>query len=357
MNATPLDLDLLHRVLDVPEHEGPFRLVRRAQQLSGTLAQLVVSVAIGEGVRAGSGSTDLLERARSRAARYAELRTALAGCPGLRVVKGPSLAGHYPPGACRSVGDLDLIASDEEQLWRAAAVLGSLGGEPTQLSLFAADGRRQVTLVVLWPSPDPLMEEEIRVELCTAAFPGDFAAVPVRPQLPADPALADLLSVAEERFQRAFHAKDALDLLMLLNSGSLAPAAVAEAAVTYRLAPELVELLDLLSKAVDHPGIGPLRQALVAEAAAETARRAAHTPAEREPEPTVAARLEAGQLVWGMPLTSAVRPEQGCVIEHLPDLVLARTAVGDFLLVSGELVDPEVHAVALAAVSGQEASA
>ncbi len=71
----------------------------------------------------------------------------------------------------------------------------------------------------------------------------------------------------------------------------------------------------------------------------------------------MAARLEAGQLVWGMPLASAARPEQGCVLEHLPDLVLARTAVGDFLLVSGELVDPEVHAAALTAVTGQEATA
>ncbi|MDT0456460.1 hypothetical protein RM550_12055 [Streptomyces sp. DSM 41527] len=357
MNATPLDLDLLHRLLDVPEHEGAFGLVRRAQQLSVTLAQLVVSVAVGEGVRAGSGSTDLLERAGSRAARYAELRTALEGCPGLRVVKGPSLAGHYPPGVRRPVGDLDLVASGEEQLWRAAVVLCSLGGEPTELSLFAAEGQRHVMLAILWPSPDPLMEEEIRVELCTAAFPGDFAAVPVRPRLPADPVLADLLSVAEERFQRAFHAKDAIDLLMLLNNGSLDPAAVAEAAAASRLAPELLELTDLLSKAVDHPGAGPLRQALVTEAAAETARRAAPAPTEREPERTVAARLEAGQLIWGMPLTIEARPGQGCVLEHLPDLVLARTAVGDFLLVTGELVDPEVHAAALAAVTGQEVTA
>ncbi|MEU9341263.1 hypothetical protein AB0D74_08585 [Streptomyces sp. NPDC048278] len=358
MNATltPLDLGLLHRLLDVPEHEGPYRLVRSAQQTSGTLAQLVVSLAVREGVEPGSGSRDLLTRARSRAARYAELRAALADVPGLRVVKGPSLAGHYPPGTRRPVGDLDVVAPDEERLWRAAAVLCAEGGEPAELSLFTAAGRLQVMLAVLWPSPDPLMEEEIRVELCTAAFSGDFTAVPVRPELPADQVLADLLSVAEERFQRAFHAKDAVDLLMLLDSGALEPAAVAAAAVIWRLAPELVELLDLLSTAVDHPAAEPLRQALAASAAAETTRRAAVSPPEHEPAGSVAARLETGRPVWGMPLTRTARPGDRCVLDHRSCPTLARTPVGDFLLVADELVDPELHAAALAAVADEEAA-
>ncbi|MFJ5269776.1 hypothetical protein [Streptomyces sp. NPDC088358] len=355
MTVASLDLNLLHRLLDVPEHEEAYRLVRRAQQTSGTLAQLVVSLAVGEGTEPGSGSRDLLERARSRAARYADLRATLADCPGIRTVKGPSLAGHYPAGVRRPVGDLDLVAPDEERLWRAAVTLCSLGGEPAELSLFVAAGRLHVMLAVLWPSPDPLMEEEIRVELCTAAFSGDFAAVPVRPELPARQVLADLLSVAEERFQRAFHAKDAVDLLMLLDSGSLEPTGVAEAAAACRLAPELVELLDLLSTAVEHPGAEPLRRALTVPAAAETARRAAVPRPPHEPGRSVTARLEAGQPVWGMPLTRASRPGDKCVLDHRDDLTLARTPVGDFLLVAGELVDPDLHAAALAAVTDQEA--
>ncbi|MFE2100979.1 MULTISPECIES: nucleotidyltransferase family protein [unclassified Streptomyces] len=355
MTVTRLDLALLHKLLQVPEHEGAYRLVRRAQQTSGTLSQLVVSLAVAEGVEAGSGSRDLLARAASRAARYAELRTALDGCTGVRTVKGPSLAAHYPPGVRRPVGDLDLVASDEEQLWRAAAVLCSLGGEPAELSLFTADGRLHVMLAVLWPSPDALLEEEIRVELCTAAFSGDFATVPVRPDLPAEQSLADLLSVAEERFQREFHAKDAVDLLMLLDSG--APAATAAAAAGHRLAPELLELVDLLSDAVVHPAAGELRQALAAGAAEESARRAAAARPVQQQQRTVAARLEAGQPVWGMPLTRTAHPGQRCLLEHRSALSLARTPVGDFLLVADEVVDPDVHAAALAAATGEEAGA
>ncbi|MEV6018440.1 hypothetical protein [Streptomyces sp. NPDC051997] len=357
MTTAPLDLDLLHRLLDVPEHEGTYRLVRHAQQTSGTLAQLVVSLAVAEGTEPGSGSRDLLERAASRAARYAELRSALADRPDVVTVKGPSLAGHYPTGVRRPVGDLDLIAYDEEQLWRAALTLCSLGGEPAELSLFVADGRLHVMLAVLWPSPDPLMEEEIRVELCTAAFCGDFATVPVRHRLPEDQVLADLLSVAEERFQRAFHTKDAVDLLVLLDSGALKPAAVAEAAVTYRLAPELVELLDLLTAALVHPRAEPLRRALTDAADEERARRAATSPTRPEPDLSVPARLESGRPVWGMPLTRVVRAGERCALEHRDDMTLARSPVGDFLLVAGELVAPELLAAALAAVEDEEARA
>ncbi|MFI8237183.1 hypothetical protein ACIF83_07960 [Streptomyces sp. NPDC085866] len=357
MTVTRLDLGLLHRLLGVPEHEGTYRLVRRAQQTSGTLAQLVVSLAVAEGAEAGSGSRDLLARAASRAARYAGLRTALASCPGVRTVKGPSLATHYPPGVRRPVGDLDLVASDEEQLWRAVGTLCSLGGEPAELSLFTAGGRLHVMIAVLWPSPDALLEEEIRVELCTAAFCGDFAAVPVRPDLPVEQYLADLLSVAEERFQREFHAKDAVDLLMLLDSSAWAPAAVAQAAADYRLAPELLELVGLLSDAVAHPGAGRLRQALAAAAAQESARRAAASRPVPQPDRLVAARVEAGQPVWGMPLTRTARPGERCVLEHRPELSLARTPVGDFLLVADELVDPDAYAAALAAATDGEAGA
>ncbi|MER6469723.1 hypothetical protein [Streptomyces collinus] len=355
MTVTSLDLGLLHRLLGVPEHEGAYRLVRRAQQTSGTLAQLVVSLAVREGVEAGSGSGDLLARAAARAARYAELRTALAGCPEVRTVKGPSLAAHYPPGVRRPVGDLDLVAPDEERLWRAAAALMSLGGEPTELSLFTTDGRLHVMLAVLWPSPDALMEEEIRVELCTAAFSGDFAAVPVRADLPADPHLADLLSVAEERFQREFHAKDAVDLWVLLDSGAVAPAVVAETAARYRLAPELLELAGLLGDAGGHPLLAPLRRLLTPAAARERARRADVSRPAQLPD-GVAERLEAGQPVWGMPLTRTPRPGERCALEHRPELTLARTPVGDFLLVAGELVDPDVHAAALAAAMDAKAA-
>ena len=302
--------------------------------------------------KAGSGSRDELRRARARAGRYAELHAAVAAVP-VRVVKGPSLAGHYPPGAIRPVGDLDLVVTGEAQLWQAARILCEQGGELAELTLLRHDERTHTVLAVLWPSPDPLMDEELRVELSTAAFTGDLGAVPVRPELPADPLLADLLSVAEERFQRDFHAKDAVDLLVLLSH--LDTKAVVAAAEAFHLAPELSALAELLRANAGHPQLEPLTAALAVPAAAETTRRDEFGPGGQQPEGVVA-RLAASLPVWGMPLPTRPPGQDQFRLQEYAGALVARTPLGDFLLTDGELVDPGQHAAVLAALADQEAS-
>lgn len=354
MTTTPLDLALLHRLLGVPEHEGTYRLVRRAHHVSDTLSQLVVSLAVAEGAEAGSGSRDELRRARARAARYAELHAAVAASVAVRVVKGPSLAGHYPPGAVRPVGDLDLVVTGEAQLWQVARILCEQGGEVAELTLLRHDERTHTVLAVRWPSPDPLMDEDLRVELSTAAFTGDLGAVPVRPELPADPLLADLLSVAEERFQRDFHGKDAVDLLVLLSTGQLDTKAVVAAAEAFHLAPELSALVELLSVNADHPQLEPLTAALAVPAAAETTRRDDFRPDGQQPKGVVA-RLAASLPVWGMPLSTQPRDQEQSRLQEYAGALVARTPLGDFLLAAGELVDPDQYAAVLAALADEEA--
>ncbi|MFJ9790690.1 hypothetical protein ACYTFC_30585 [Streptomyces globosus] len=347
-----LDLALLHTLLDVPDHEDGRELVAAARAVSATLPQLVISVAAREGVPLGSGSSDELARARARAVRYAAFRaTAEAAAPHCRVVKGPSLARHYPQGVLRPVGDLDLVLPDQAELWAAAHALATEhGAEPHELTLVTGpDGRLHVLLTLAWPSPDPLVEQELRVELSTAAFYGDLGALPVRYALPGPQGLADLLSVAEERVERPFHAKDAVDVLMLLAAGELDDTdAVTAALDTLRLAPEGLELAALVHAVAPHPLLDALAGRLRPLAAQERARRAA-VPARSEPA-GIRARLDAGFPVWGMLLDTCVGrgPADRLELVDGPRSTLVHTPVGSFLLVAGELVDAADHAAALA---------
>ncbi|WP_030198056.1 hypothetical protein [Streptomyces sp. NRRL S-87] len=366
-----LDLALLYALLGVPDHEDGRDLVAAAREVSATLPQLVISVAAREGTPLGTGSTDELSRARARSARYARFRAAVAeAAPRARVVKGPSLAVRYPAGVVRPVGDLDLVLPAQEDLWAAARALTTgHGAAPHELTLVAdGTGRLHVLLTLAWPSPDPLLEQELRVELSTAAFYGDLGALPLRAGLPGPQPLADLLSVVEERLQREFHAKDAVDVLTLLHAGELDDTAVVvDALAAFRLAPEALELFGLVGAHAPHPTLEALTGLLGPLAALERARRAAVPP---RPEPTgVRARLDAGLPVWGMLLDTGDTgprraPGHRLVLDefhHAPPhdapahapaaaeaTLLAHTPVGSFLLVAGELVDPALHAAALA---------
>ncbi|MDX5569912.1 hypothetical protein PYK79_50655, partial [Streptomyces sp. ID05-04B] len=355
----PLDLTLLHTLLAVPDHEDGRELVSVAREVSATLPQLVISVAAREGVPLGSGSTDELARARTRAARYEQWRAAVAeAAPHGRVVKGPSLAARYPQDVVRPVGDLDLVLPDEAELWAAARTLtAGHDAEPYELTLVTdPQGALHVLLTVAWPSPDPLLEQELRVELSTAAFYGDLGALPLRPALPARQGLADLLSVVEERVQRPFHAKDAVDVLMLLHTGELADTgAVTDTLDAFRLTPEAHELLTLVHAAAPHPTLEALVSRTGPLAEDENRRRAA-TGARPEPA-GVPERLASGFPVWGMLLDTGTGrcPTDRLRLDPGPSGTLAHTPVGSFLLVAGELVDPAEHAAAAASLASLDA--
>ncbi len=368
--SAALDLALLHTLLGVPDHEDGRELVAVARDTSATLPQLVISLAAREGTPLGSGSTDELARARHRAARYAQFRTAVeAVAPSARVVKGPSLAAHYPEDVLRPVGDLDLVLPGEAALWQAARTLtddhGAVPHELTLITDAAGDGALHVLLTLAWPSPDPLLEQELRVELSTAAFYGDQGALPLRPLLPARQELADLLSVVEERLERPFHAKDAVDVLVLLHAGALADTdtdtdadadAVTDALDTHHLAPEGLELFTLVRTAAAHPALDTLITRTGPLAERELARRAA-VPARQEPT-GVGERLDAGFPVWGMLLDTAAGrcPADRLRFADGPGSTLVHTPVGSFLLVAGELVDPDAYAAALTRLDGEARS-
>ncbi|MET1075762.1 MAG: hypothetical protein ABWY11_24140 [Umezawaea sp.] len=171
--------------------------------------------------------------------------------------------------------------------------------------------------------------------------------MPVRRDLPGDPVLADLLCVAEEGVQRAYHRRDALDLYVLVGAASLDPADVVDAAAALGLAPELLALVEYTEDQLPVPEASAWLPLLRPEAERESKRRAGHpAPA---PTTTTADALTAGGVLHGMPLGGAATHTGDEVLLHgYGDEVLALTPIGDYLLVSGAIVSRDLVDAALA---------
>ncbi|MEU8587416.1 hypothetical protein AB0C59_10485 [Streptomyces sp. NPDC048664] len=342
----PLSLDLLYELLDVDPDLPARHLLRRARQEGAVVSTLVLSLAEREGVPLGEGSRGELARMTRRSELYRDLDAAVRAVPGARTVKGPSLARYYPDHLLRSIGDLDVVVPDEATLWR---VLGEVldrqeAGEVLMTEL-REGGRRDLLVSVWWLGEDPMLDLDRGVEVTTFAYGGlPERAVPLRPELPADQTHADVLAVAEERFQRDFTLKDVLDLVFVLTSPAAPdPAALARAAADHALAPELEELC---RKAAGHPALAAVIPAELTEhlrepARLERARRDALGPTDPQPR------------LYGFQLTEPLRRGVGEAVEDLDfaGVRLRRTPVADLLLVTGELVDPADHEAAVAALS------
>ncbi|MFE7277020.1 hypothetical protein [Streptomyces sp. NPDC057623] len=356
-------LEMLYRLLGVPEHQSRRELIRRGRTVSPRLPQLLISAAARENVPLGPGTRDELRRARARAAQYADLCDAVrSAVPAVRLAKGPSLARWYPADLLRPVGDLDLDFETEEQLWQAARILcDRVPVEGIDLALTGHEGRTDVTLALKWPSEDELFDQPCAVELTTVSFPGDLGGtVPPRYTLPDDQTLADLLSVAEERFQRPFNAKDAVDVLMLLTHSPPEPGPLAEAATAHRLAPELLELLTYTGDGTG-AALDDLCDLLREPAADELSHREAAAHAKRASEApdtaTVDGRLRAGLPVPGLLLNWRQDPAAGPRATRYDSdgVTLLRTPVADFLLVCDEVVSRDAYDTALAVLERLEA--
>ncbi|MFF3174751.1 hypothetical protein ACFVQ0_19270 [Streptomyces sp. NPDC057900] len=340
--VTDFGLRTLYGLLEVDEEEPAAALVRRARGIAPVLVPLALSLAVREGAEPGPGTAEELRRARERAETYEEiLRAATESEPAVRPVKGPSLRRWYPGGIVRTMNDLDLTVPDEPALWRVVATV--LSRQPVTgvgVSLLedtgpAAAGGRQLLAAPYWEPADPLLDPEMRVEIATFGYAGDMAAVPVRPELPADQVLADLLALAEERFQRPFNAKDMLDAGLLLHPARMPdPELLAATADRWRLAPELAELLELARTRGGLLGHlpQPLTEALRELSGRELARRAAP------------GRAPAARLRYGMPLGPVRAPSADAGRARVHECAagtLLLTPVGDYLLVDCGLVDPE----------------
>ncbi len=272
----------------------------------------------------------------------------------IRILKGQSIAGFYPPDVVRPSADLDLLLADEASLWRAAGVVGDqVDVELIDVSLLRFDGVTHVLAGLSWPSDDPLLDRDNRVELTTIALVGDYVRVPPSVVLPADATLAALVCLAEERFQHEFTVKDVVDVVMLFDSGPPDPDRLADTAVEYFRAPELLELLARTAEHISSPLLEECVERLRAPAEEERRRRTGGSPVESVP-PTVQGRLAAGLPVYGFLLRRARRDWSVSSLHRGEGLDLLRTPVADFLLVAGELVTEDDYHAALRELDGLE---
>ena len=330
-STASIELSTFYELLDVDEDEPLYELVSAARADGQSLVHLLLSVIDRDGIALGSGSQDELVRACDRDAEYRMIHSAVNKVTGVRVVKGPSLGRYYPDGLRRPVGDLDLVVADEEELWRAVhAVTESVAVERIEVSLFGPQ-RRHTMVELSWPAKDPLLDPYCSVDISTAAFAGDLKAVGCRPELPGNALIADLLSLAEERFQRPFTVKDIMDVLVL-SGVDLPPAReIVKAADALQLAPELSELLVMVA---EHVALGPLGDVIPwARDAAdrETARRSTAEAAGIIVDDPPLHGFLLQRAPWRNDLARAV-------LHGFAGGTLLRTPVGDYLLVSQEVV-------------------
>ncbi|MDT8912744.1 nucleotidyltransferase family protein [Amycolatopsis sp. PS_44_ISF1] len=343
-----LDLHTLYEALDVAEEEGPVRLMAAARREHYTLPYLVLSVLRAEGLPMGPAAAGQLRRAMDRDAFYRALLTETSAQAEVTPIKGVHLARHYPEGVLRPQGDLDLVTSTELDLWRAVRVLAGRPPRDIAVSVFGA-AERHLMVALSWDSEEPLVDPHLRVDISTAALTGDFEVVPVRPALPGDPDLASLLCVAEERLQRPFHVRDALDVHALAQA-ELSVDDIVQAAGDYHLAPEVGELMEYAGDRVPLGGLSGLGDALTGPARRELDLRHERRAAATEAGGTLTA-LETGALLLGMPLGVRARSaELECSrVDVVGDEALLLTPVGDYLLVAEPLVDPGRYQAAVAA--------
>ncbi|WP_327253274.1 hypothetical protein [Streptomyces sp. NBC_01244] len=365
-SSFPIDLDLLYELLDVDRSLPVRRLLQAARLVRGVLAPLVLSLAVREGTPMGSGSRGELERLHRRIDTYARLNEEIARVPGARVVKGPSLARYYPEGVLRPLGDLDVVTTTEAALWQVLALVTDRHhSDEAELTELYADGQRHVFAGVWWTGEDPLLDPDHCVDITTFAFHGRPGLVPLRAALPEDQAHADVLSLAEERFQRPFTVKDILDLVFVMTSPA-APrsSGLIAAATEFALAPELLELCERVRACPRLAATLPseLVDGLRAPAEAERLRRAEQAgPPQQAGGPEQAGGPQESPVPadaspaprYGMLLATPLRRGAGdsCTEHRWSGGAITRTPIADFLMVPGELVDPDSYESALAELS------
>jgi hypothetical protein len=338
-----VDLPLLHALLDVDETQPARELVRVARSTSGVLQQLVLSVMERDGHPLGSGSRDELARARTRSAVYEHVYDLVRAVTPACILKGPSLARLYPDGLVRAVGDLDLVVTDEAALWAGMrAVMDYRPDAYPDVSVLDTD-QRSVFARVSWPAPDPAFDNDISIEFATVGYIGDLKTVYPRQELPATPEVADLLALAEERFQRPFEPKDAIDVLILGQHSFATADEVLSDVIRFKLAPEVAELLEY---AASFRSLGPLLEAVQvgARAVADDELAARSERAGDQPlQPRYGMLLK--RTSWRSEFAPATVHSSGAV-------ELLRTPVGTYLLVTSAEVDPDVYEKAMATLAG-----
>jgi hypothetical protein len=327
-----VSLSLLRQLLGADEDIRMFELVQQARVTARALPQLLISVLERDGVPLGTGSSDELARAKERARSYSEIATAVINAvASAKIVKGSSIAARYPKGTCRPVGDLDIVVQSEPHLWIAVQrALDIIPKADVDVSIFGNE-QRHVIAKLSWPGVDPILDAERSVDICTAAFAGDFKTVRIRPNLPENPLVADLCSIGEERFQRDFGAKDVIDLLVLATQDLPSTDELLDTVDSLQLAPEVLELLEIASEYGDLGTLAQLRTSLPAAADRERKRRAPFQNGDSVLDGRPAHGFLLRRTAWQEDLIPAV-------LHDFSAGTLLQTPLGDYLMVSGEEV-------------------
>lgn len=247
-NPASIRLDVVDRLLGAPDDLPAWRVADMASR--GRILATWLSTVEARGGPLGPQPRAYLRRVRRRTADLHALGAELSAAYGLRVLKGERIARHLPEPLLRQSGDVDLVAPDEVSLWRCVLDLKSRFEAAIEgvSVLDGGAGAIHLMVAVKWAASEPLLDKPMGVDVTTFAFGGDFRTVPLRATPPEDDDLANLLAVAEERFQRKFRVKDHLDLLTLADVlerrfGDDVVIMVRDSAAAFALAPELRRLI------------------------------------------------------------------------------------------------------------------
>lgn len=182
--------------------------------------------------------------------RYREVWSVVSGtAPDACVVKGSSIAGHYPAGLLRAAGDMDVVCP-AAQLWAAARELVNDGWQVSAFSIFPAkaSGGEEIIIELSQPS-DTEIEEPYAVELRTVEVATSILRPATRLAEPLPPVAGSVLALVAERWERPFRTRDVYDLAVLCDH--LDPAErvrLSTALTTTGLWPEMRELSSLLRR-------------------------------------------------------------------------------------------------------------
>ena len=222
--GTPISSDLILRILEadgLPPGDDTKAIVDLARASRRKILPTLLSAWRAEGRRVSPALAYELDLQARRIATYKQIDEDLSGRAALTALRGLRVARLYPRGVVRQLNDLDYLCTSSADLWAAARHLVEAGWEVYSLSLVRAEGALCPVVRLQRESADPDLLVSEAVELTTVALIGDFWSVPAR-RLVGAPGLGswtgDLLLLAAEGLERAFCARDAVDVVLLLNA-------------------------------------------------------------------------------------------------------------------------------------------
>jgi hypothetical protein len=334
-----VDLDTVDRLLGAWAGCPSWRIADMAIRKS--IHATWLSSAVARGMPVSDQAHAYLQRQQRRAAQLRAIGADLVAAHGVTLLKGHQIAVHYPAPLVRQSGDIDLVAPDQESLWRCALDLADRYGAVVHgVSVLDSPQSVHIGVTMKWPAEEPHLDKPMSADIITCAFAGEFRRVPVRAQPPADADLCGLFAVTEERFQHRFRIKDMLDLLVLAE------------VLERRLATELTGTVCALA---DQLALAPELRQLITKTDAwvpvsprwrQTA-EALRPLAEQEKARRRPGRAGVHRLRMGFPLTDDASTELDLTIHRRDDGDIVTTPMGTCLLLDQAVLTEDTLAGAV----------